>query len=971
MIPTGLVTFLFTDIEGSTKLAQTVPESLNLVLDRHNTILKEAIEFYHGFVFEIIGDAFCSAFRNPEYAIKAAVKAQLDLANENWKDADIKIRIGIHSGNADWFSEKYNGYITLARTARIMSSAYGEQILVSGDTHELIKNKLYETDADSIREKNSENEIIIEFIDLGERRLKDLKLPVKLYQVTSDGLRRDFPPLKTLDARPNNLPVQLSSFIGRDSEKEEIKSHLTSSQLLTLLGPGGTGKTRLSLQIGAEVVDKFENGVWFVELASLTNPEYVSTEIASVFNLTSDGKKDNKELITNYLREKELLLIMDNCEHLIEECAKVSEDLLRICSKLKILTSSREPLHVSGERIYKIPSLSVPDLSGKDSKDVISRNESIQLFCDRASAVKPEFKLTESNLMTVAKLCRELDGIPLAIELAAARIKILPVEKILEKLDNRFALLTGGKRTSLPRQQTLKALIDWSYDLLSENEKKILMKVSVFKGGWTLEAAENVCVDELLDEYEILDLLSNLTDKSLIKTTELGSEMIYGMLETIRKYAEDKLTVSGESDDLKKKFFNYYINLVKDTDKELQGRDQKEYLKKIDLHYENIREALNYAIETDAKEALKFAAEIGRYWELRGYFREGNKYFKEILEKNEQTENTDLAKALYWIGYYSTFLGQYDEAEKKLEQCLEMFRQTENREWTANTLIAASLVTLFHQNFEQTEKNAEECLLISDEIGNKNLKAAALRTWGVSRMFNGKHDDARKKLEESRQIYHDTGDRIQLAKTIGNQGALEYFSGNYRKAIDIMQESLEMRRELGDRYGIALSLSNLGSAYSMIYDFEKSEEALHATLELFKELGDRRTYATPLNTLGNIANVRHEYHRAIALFKESISISHKVGEKFYFCKAVEGLANSFIELNDLENGCKFAAKYMTMMESMNMNVTETEINRFEEIKSILKRKLSENEFERLWNLGKNLTTEEVLKIALDYDADKI
>ncbi|HMS64357.1 MAG TPA: adenylate/guanylate cyclase domain-containing protein, partial [Ignavibacteria bacterium] len=452
--PTGNVTFLFTDIEGSTKLAQEFVEHYPAALIKHNIILNETVKSNNGFVFKTVGDAFCCAFQNSHDAVNAACEIQMLLLRYDWKEVKIKIRIGIHSGKAEWNGKDYMGYITLARVSRVMSAANGEQIIISNDALELCDTNNLFSDK-------------IFFRDLGERRLKDVIQPINLFQINSPGLREDFPPLKTLDARPNNLPAQLTNFIGKEEEVKAIKEILKESRLVTLLGTGGAGKSRLTIQIAADLIDDFANGVWFIELAPLSNPDYLAQTIASVFNLQSSPDLEITDVLINYLNEKEILLIFDNCEHLTEACSVLAEKLLVNSPGLKILASSREVLRSGGEKIHHVLPLKHPAINEEVTPLQLSQFEAVRLFIERAIAVKPDFRVNNDNVSALAQICYRLDGIPLAIELAAARIKILTVNEINNRLENRFNLLTGGKRTDAPRQQTFRALIDWSYDLLS------------------------------------------------------------------------------------------------------------------------------------------------------------------------------------------------------------------------------------------------------------------------------------------------------------------------------------------------------------------------------------------------------------------------------------------------------------------------------------------------------------------------
>ncbi|MGW8250860.1 MAG: adenylate/guanylate cyclase domain-containing protein, partial [Anaerolineales bacterium] len=481
--PTGIVTFMFTDIEGSSRLWEQFPEAMNSTLARHDAILQQAVTSHSGYMVKTTGDGCLAAFEMVADALTAALTAQQALQAESWQGIQphkLRVRIGIHTGQAERHAGDYFGPV-LNRTARLMSAGHGGQILVSAATAELGRDILPAQ---------------TQLVDLGEHRLKDLTRKEHIFQLVHPALQSEFPPLKSLDASPNNLPIQLTSFIGREKEIIEIQGLLADARLVTLTGPGGTGKTRLSQEVGSEELAAFPGGVWLIELASLSDSTQIVPTMAQVFGLQELLSKPLIELVVDYLRDKKILLLLDNCEHLIEACARLADDLLHQCAGLKLLASSREALGIAGEVAYRMPPL--------------ADSESIQLFADRARAASSNFKLTDNNHSAIAQICQRLDGIPLAIELAAARVKLLSPEQIVSRLNDRFRLLVGGSRTALPRQQTLRALIDWSYDLLSDDEKLLLQYASVFVGGWTLDALEAITEDP-----DTLDLLEQLINKSL------------------------------------------------------------------------------------------------------------------------------------------------------------------------------------------------------------------------------------------------------------------------------------------------------------------------------------------------------------------------------------------------------------------------------------------------------------------------
>ena len=573
--PTGTVTFLFTDIEGRTRLAQDYPEEMPRLLARHNAILNQSVEKYHGFVFRIVGDSFSVAFDTAIDALSAALEAQHILQTESWSPAPIRVRMGIHTGSAQLREDPqqgraYEGYATLALTQRVMSVGHGGQILLSQTTHDLVKDRLLSG---------------IELRDLGERRLKDILRLEHIYQVAAPDLLSEFPPLSTLESINHNLPAQLTSFIGREEEIAKAREVLASTRILTFTGPGGTGKTRLSLQVAAEEIPAFKDGVWLIELASLVDGTYVLSAISSTLNLREIHDVPLIDTVTDYLRGKPLLLILDNCEHLVETCAQLTQHLLHACSKLKIITSSREALGIPGETVYRVPSLSLPQqVEVHEDVSAIVNYEAPRLFVERARKANPGFVLTRENAPHVTQICQRLDGIPLAIELAAARVRLFTPQQIAERLRDRFKLLTGGSRTALPRQQTLRALIDWSYLTLNETEQNVLRSLAVFSGGWTFEGAESVA-----GEIEAMEGLSGLVNKSLVNVEEQAGESRYSYLETIRQYAMERLLESGDVANVRDRHLAYFMDYAQRAEQHFGTAELMLWLDRIDVEHDNLR----------------------------------------------------------------------------------------------------------------------------------------------------------------------------------------------------------------------------------------------------------------------------------------------------------------------------------------------------------------------------------------------
>ncbi len=616
---TGIVTILFTDIEGSTLLWEQDSERMRLALARHDAVLRSAVESHRGIVVKMMGDGMHAAFDDPLDAVSAALQLQQTLADES-RGVALRVRCGLHLGvverrDSDLFGSVVN------RTSRIMSMAHGGQVLLSQAVAGLVHDRL--PPSASLR-------------DLGKVRLRDFAIPEQVYQLVHPSLRREFPALRALEETPNNLPRQATSFVGREDEQAEVLRLLANHRLVTLIGPGGVGKTRLSLQVGFECLSAYPDGIWFVDLAPLSEAQLVAEAAAGVLGLPLGAARSPVSALVTFLKDKKTLVMLDNCEHLIAACAQLADAIIRGCPGVVLMASSREALVVPGEHVYHVGSLATPDRAEQFTAEVASRHAAVRLFVDRASATNASFALTDGNASTVVEICRRLDGIPLAIELAAPRVKMLSPEQILNRLNDRFRILTEGARTALPRQQTLRATIDWSYDLLSVGEKTLLARLAVFAGAFRLDAAEAVCIGEGIAAGRVLDLLGSLVSKSLVTTVADEAETRYRLLETVRMYASDKLSAAGEAARVRSQHRDWYLRWLEAmTLEELSFSSAS--LKAVNTEIDNLRVAAEWSVGEDRPDLLaRLVIRLYGFWFEGNPNQEGRRWLEHAVREDER-----------------------------------------------------------------------------------------------------------------------------------------------------------------------------------------------------------------------------------------------------------------------------------------------------------------------------------------------
>ena len=771
--PTGVVTLMATDIEGSTKKWESQSSAMSVALARHDRLLHAAIEEASGYVFKTLGDGTLSVFAEPMAAVMAAASVHRLLAEENWPDdLELKVRIALHTGSCEQRDGDYLGP-TVNRVSRLMAIAHGGQVLLSEVTAELVHDSL---------------EPDIALRDLGDHRLKDLTRPEHVFQLVAPGLLSDFPPLRsaTNPRLRHNIPERLSSFVGRTREVDDIRQLLRDHRLVTLTGPGGVGKTRLSLQIAAELVDGPGDGVWLVELASVSDPVQVVASVATAMSIREEQGRRVADTLVEVIGDRALLIVLDNCEHLIQACADMVSHLLDSCPAVKVLATSREQLRISGESVFRVPSLSVPPTESGFLKAIdVVRSEAVNLFVERAAAQRPGYVLDDSNAANVASVCRRLDGIPLAIELAAARMRSLSVAEIDTRLDDHLRLLTRGNR-AVPRQQTLRALIDWSYQLLDEVEKIVFRRLAVFAGGFDLEAAEAVCAGVEVPAAEVTDLIGSLVDKSLVQADPVGETTRYWLLETIRQYATEHLAALGKVEDAstRARHATYYLGRAEEAAPLLHTGEQERWLDAIEDDVDNFDGAMVYfSTEPQASDqALRMGIALEWFWRYRCHYSHGAAQLEGALEASiDQQPEVLRASALAGAGWLHALCGQMDEAVAQAEAGLTLADHLGELGLVARLLTSKSYVRYQQGDYDEAVTTAEQAVGCARQSEVAQILDEALEQCGMNRMASSRENDlaqGREELEEALTHRESTGNGLRAAMCHNTLGVLETTAGN-------------------------------------------------------------------------------------------------------------------------------------------------------------------------------------------------
>ncbi|MHB8508249.1 MAG: tetratricopeptide repeat protein [Candidatus Dormibacteria bacterium] len=861
-LPTGLVTFVFTDIEGSTRLLEHLgEESFREALGSHHRIIREATAAHQGVEVHAVGDGFFLVFARASDALAAALEAQLAIAKNPWPGASsLRVRMGLHTGEGRPGGDDYVG-LAVHQAARVCSAAHGGQVVATQATMAA---------GGALPGRAS-------WLPMGRHRLKDLGAAVELFQLCHDELPSENPPLRSLESVAHNLPIQASSFLGRSDELAEGARLLRGTRLLSVTGPGGTGKTRLCYQLAAEQLHEYPDGVWVAELGLVSDPALAPASLMAAVGLREEPGRGATETLVSHLRSRQALVVLDNCEHLITPAAALATELLRSCGKLRVLATSREPLRVSGETVWSLGPLALPLQGTEIPLAELAAADAVALFCERAAEARAGFTLNSDNAEQVTRICTRLEGIPLAIELAAARVRTLPLAQIAERLQDSLDLLTKGARGVDDRQASLRGAISWSHDLLSEPEKVLFRRLAVFTGGFTLDAAEEICAGGELAGGDVVELLDGLVDKSLVTFGEgRAGEGRYAFLETIRTYAAERLHAAAEVPAIAERHCDFYRRFANDCNAE-QGKGI--IMARLETDHPNVLASLDHLSSRGSPiRHGQLVADLSQFWDLRGHWRLARRELLRYLDRADRERGLE-ATCLAHLGRFLFNLGDYPRARVRYEEAVSIARELGDRLLESRCVGGLGQIASSRGNYADARTRFEEALDIARDLGHRGLEGQWMGDLGIVAIRLGEYPEARVRFEQAMGIGRELGDRRLEGYWVGRLGYVAYRLGDYAEARARNHEGLGIARELGERRLEGYMVAGLGEVAFGIGDYPGAEARYREALVISRGLGDRNLESQVVSGLGDVALGLGDHPRARELYEQALEIARDLGER--------------------------------------------------------------------------------------------
>jgi predicted ATPase/class 3 adenylate cyclase len=973
IIPAGTLTFLFTDVEGSSVLWEQFPSQMKLALETHDKTMRREIESSNGFVFKTVGDAFCATFSRPLNAVNAAVSIQRELSSKDWDQAVIKVRMALHSGTAEERDGDYFGP-TLNRTARLEAAAHGGQIILSSATRELIIDHLPPDYG---------------LVELGEISLRNLERPESVYQLTAPKLEKNFSPLKTDEKSPNNLPPMLTTFIGRQNELSEIKSLIRDNRLLTLLGPGGIGKTRISIQVSKTILKSFTDGIWFIDLGAITNSDYIFKKMAEALRIGGETSITQEQNVTNYLKRRSVLLLLDNCEHMIENCAKAAHTILINCPDAKILATSRSPLKIMGEVNFHVPALALPDLNSR-TVEKLNTYDSARLFIERATRINSRFSVSNTSAPALAQICVWLDGLPLALELAAGKTRMFALPDILENLKNSNRLLRSNDINLQPRQRNLLSLVDWSYQLLTTEEKQVLNRLSVFNGTWNFDAAEALCLTDvtinLPDEplyYQFInkaniDLFSffapelsaidfdmcfhSLVEKSLLTSERTESSQQFRMMVSIRDFARGKLKEAGDEEKSLERLLDYYIlwteRLELETYRDMRDNVQKALLPQLG----SIEKIIEWALKKEATQprGMRLVGALHPLFRVFGLYNDGFKWANLYLNLPISFKYPLLRfKLLFSCAIFSSRLQIFEQGRDYADEAYTISLELKSEPALALALRARGLIYFFID-----QKIAREALEKGISLGEKYQ----LSFWQTSNLMNlGLVYLREKNLSEGYnciKMSYKLGKKFEMMSSMGlaltNIGSYHLCAGNYEESLESCNKAVVAFKKSEDRLHHSVAVFDLGISLRCLGRVAEAEQAFQESWRLADELGFFHGIERSIGLQAQMASLRQEDGKAAALLKEACGLHKNRPIDSHDVSYLIALSHTCHYLKYEQLALLLTAALEPLQETMSDVFPPCDIEKNSKILMELKNEFSTEEFKTEKERGQSLSFDELI-----------